>query len=389
MSLSTISAGNKVTDFQAKTNKVYVRDGRFGPYIGATENAIIQTNKNIRKKSIALIGKLSGGGVRGSTSLVGNEEALSNFDFTFEPTHLRNGVLIDNEEREKSEFDLYTEARPALMNWIMETKRDQIIQAMGAIMAGGTYYNYGGTEASGAKGSSAASGANFDTWQAANTDRILYGIAKSNTTVGDHTTSLTTVDTTNDKLTCAMVSQLKRIAMQANPLIRPVMINEDESWYVFFVGSFAFRDLKADPTMIAANKDARPREDGWKDNPLFGGGDLVWDSVIIKEVPDLDKFIDNASGTGLWDGVWGANAAADSLKTGGNGGSRVGIGFFCGAQAVVFGRGKDASFKLRNEDDYEHLNGVGITAKHDIKKTFYNGKQYGIVTSFHSAAVDA
>lgn len=388
MSMTSVSAGNKVTDFQAKVNRVYVREGRFGPYIGATENAIIQTNKNLRKKSIALIGKLSGGGVRGSTSLVGNEEPLSNFDFTFEPTHVRNGVLIDNEEREKSEFDLYVEARPALTNWIMELKRDQIIQAMGAIMAGGTYYNYGGPEASGAKGSSPASGANLDTWQAANTDRILYGIAKSNTTVGDHTTSLTTVDTVNDKMTCLMVSQLKRIAMQANPLIRPVQINEDEPWYVLFLGSFAFRDLKADPTMIAANKDARPREGNFKENPLFGGGDLVWDSVIIKEIPDLDRFIDGG-GSSMWDGVWGAGAVADSLKTGGNAGSRVGIGFLCGAQAVIFGRGKDASFKLRNEDDYEHLNGVGITAKHDIKKTFYNGKQYGIVTSFHSAAIDS
>lgn len=385
MSLSSISSGNKVTDFQAKVNRVYVREGRFGPYIGATENAIIQTNKNLRKKSIALIGKLSGGGVRGSTSLVGSEEALSNFDFTFEPTHLRNGVLIDNEEREKSEFDLYVEAKPALQNWIMETKRDQIIQAMGAIMAGGTYYNYGGTEASGAKGSSAASAANMDTWQAANVDRILYGAAKSNTTSGDHTTSLATIDTTNDKITPAMISLAKRMATTCSPLIRPVQIKEDEPWFVLFVGSFSFRDLKENATMVAANKDAMERGKG---NPLFSGGDLMWDGVIIKEVADMDKFID-ATTNGLWDGVWGAKATGDSLKTGGNGSSRVGVGFLCGAQAVVFGRGKDASFKLRNEDDYEHLNGVGITAKHDIKKTFYDGKQYGVVTIFHSAAVDA
>lgn len=109
MAQAAISTGNVVTDFQKKVNRVYVREGRFGPYIGASENAIIQTNKNIRKKSIPLVGKLSGSGVRGSTQLVGNEEALSNYDFTFEPTHLRNGVLIDNEEREKSEFDLFTE----------------------------------------------------------------------------------------------------------------------------------------------------------------------------------------------------------------------------------------------------------------------------------------
>lgn len=385
MSLSTVAVGNKVTEFQKTVNRQYVREGRYGPYIGATENAIIQTNKSLKKKSIALIGKLTGGGVRGSTSLVGNEEPLSNFDFTFEPTHVRNGVLIDNEEREKSEFDLYTEARPALMNWTMETKRDQITQALGAIMANGVYYNYGGVAASGANGSSAASAANLDTWQAANTDRILYGKAKSNMTVGDHTTSLGTIDTTDDKLTPDVISLLKRIAMASDPLIRPVMLNDDEPFYVYFTGSLGFRDLQNNAVMVQANREARER--GVK-NPLFAGGDLLWDNVLIKELPDLDKFIDS-TGNGLWDGVWGANATGDSLKTSGNGGSRVGIGFLCGAQAVAFGRGKNAEFSTRNEDDYGHLNGVAVTAKHDIKKIFYNGKQFGMVTHFYSAAVDA
>lgn len=385
MALASVSSGNKVTDFQKKANRVYVRDGRFGPYIGASENAIIQTNRNLRKKSIPLVGKLSGTGVRGSTQLVGQEEPLSNYDFIFEPTHLRNGVVIDNEEREKSEFDLYTEARPALMNWIMETKRDQIIQALGAVQASGTYLNYGGTEASGAKGSAAASAANMDTWQAANADRILYGTARSNLTSGDHTTSLGTIDTTNDKLKPSDIDLLKRMAQDCDPLIRPVMLNDDEPWFVYFCGKFSFRDLRNDSTMAQAMREALPRV---KSNPLFSGGDLVWGGVIIKEVPDLDKFIDNASGTGLWDGVWGANATGDSLKTSGASSSRVGVGFLCGAQAVCFGRGKDASFNLRKEDDYDHLSGVAVTAKHDIKKIFYNNKQFGVVTHFHSASVD-
>ena len=384
MALMSVSSGNKVTDFQKKVNRVYVREGRFGPYIGASENAIIQTNRSIRKKSIPLVGKLSGSGVRGSGQLVGAEEPLANYDFTFEPTHLRNGVLIDNEEREKSEFDLYDEGKPALMNWIMETKRDQIIQALGAVYAGSTYYNYGGVEASGAKGSTAASAANMDTWQAANSDRILYGNAKSNLTSGDHTTSLGTIDTTNDLLTPASIELLKRIAQDANPLIRPVMLKEDEPWYVYFTGKYGFRDLRNNSTMQQAMRDALPR---MKDNPIFSGGDLVWDGVIIKEIPDIDKFIDS-TGTGLWDGVWGANATGDSLKTSGAASSRVGVGFLCGAQAVCFGRGKDASFSLRKEDDYGHLNGVAVTAKHDIKKIFFNGKQHGMITHFHSAAID-
>lgn len=385
MTASSINSGNVVTRFKKAFAKEYVRGGRFAPYIGKDENKVIQVVPELKKCSIPLIGKLSGSGVRGSTQLTGAEEALSNYAMTLQPTYLRNGVLIDNEEREKSEFDLFTEAKPTLGNWMMETKRDQIIQALGAIEAGGTYYNYGGTEASGAKGSSAASAANMDTWQAANADRILYGAAKSNLTSGNHTTSLGTIDTTNDKLTTETIELAKRMAADANPLIRPIMLKGDEPWYVYFVGKYGFRDLRNDSAMQQAMREALPR---MKDNPLFGGGDLVWDGVIIKEVPDMDKFIDSA-GSGLWDGVWGANATGDSLATSGASTSRVGVGFLCGAQAVAFGVGRPATFKRRKEDDYEHLEGVAVVAKHDIKKTFFNGKQHGVLTHFHSAAVDA
>jgi len=385
MATSTISSANIVTIFQKKVVHEYIRGGRFGPYIGNNENSIIQVNKDLKKHSIPLVGKLSGTGVRGSNSLVGSEEALSNHAFIFQPTHIRNGVLIDNEEREKSEFDLFTEASPSLMNWMNETKRDQIIQALGAIQAGGTYYNYGGAEASGATGSSEASAANMDTWNTNNTDRILYGSAKSNTTAGDHTASLGNIDTTNDKLTTGSLSLLKRIAEDANPLIRPVTLNGDEPFYVYFVGKYGFRDLKQDTAMQQANRDARERN---MKNPLFAGGDLMWDNILIKEVADLDKFIDS-TGSGLWDGVWGANAAGDSLVDSGAGSSRVGVGFLCGAQALVMGVGKAASFKSRKEDDYQHSTGVAITAKHDIKKIFFNNKQHGMVTHFHSALLDA
>lgn len=385
MAKSTISSGNVSTRFKKQVLREYVRGGRFGDVIGMDENKIIQMVKETKKCSIPLIGKVGGAGVRGSTQLSGSEQPLSNYDYTLQPTYVRQGVLIDNEENEKAEIDLFMEARPSLMNWMMETKRDQIIQALGAIEAGGTYYNYGGVEASGAKGSSAASAANMDTWVTNNTDRILYGTAKGNLTSGDHTTSLATIDTTNDKMDRGMVELLKRMAQDANPLIRPVMIKGDEPWYILYLGKYSFRDLRTD--LETSHQNAGPRS--MQDNPLWKGGDLVWDGVIVKEVPDIDKFIDNTSGSGLWDGVWGANATGDSLLTGGASSTRVGVGFFCGAQALGFGVGKTASFKRRKEDDYEHLNGVAISAKHDIKKTFFNNKQHGMITSFHSAAVDA
>jgi hypothetical protein len=384
MAGSTIGSANQTTRFQSEVRREYVRGGRFGPYIGKTENAIIQVKQDLKKVSIPLVAKLKSAGVSGSATLGGSEEALANFAATLDPTYWRNGVLIDNEENEKSEFVLFQEARPALMNWGMEKKRDQIIQAMGAIEASGTYANYGGTE--GSKGAGAASAANMDTWQAANTDRILYGAVKSNLTSGDHTTSLGTIDTTSDKLDADMVSLLKRIAKQASPLIRPVLIKSDEPWFLFFIGSYSFRDLRAD--LDTRHQNAAPRS--LKDNPLWTGGDLVYDGVIVKEVPEIDIFIDGDGSGSPWDGVWGANAAsADGLDNGGDTASRIGIGFLCGAQAVGFGLGRMPSFKRRKEDDYEHLNGVGLSMKHDIKKLFYNAKQHGIVTSFHSAAADS
>lgn len=381
MANSSISSGNIATRFQSEVNRQYVRGGRFGPYIGKTEDAIIQVKQDLKKVSIPLIGKLTGASVKGSSTLAGNETPLSNYAYTLQPTYHRKAVLVDNEENEKAEFDLLSEARPALMNWAMEHKRDHIIQAMGAIEASGVYYNYGGTE--GANGSTAATAGAMDTWNTNNQDRILYGNVRANTS-GNHTTSLGNVAST-ETMSAAVVSLLKRMAKQASPLIRPVMLKGDEPWYVLFLGSYSFRDLRTN--LDTAHQNALPRN--IKDNVLWTGGDMVYDGVIIKEVPEIDIFIDGDSSGSPWDGVWGANAASgDGLDDGGTT-TRLGIGFFCGAQALGFGLGRMPSIKRRKEDDYEHQNGVGIAMKHDIKKTFYNNKQHGMITSFHAAVRDA
>jgi len=375
MALSTVNSSNVVTNFQKAVRREYVRGGIYGQYIGSTEQAIIQSNKDLQKHSIPLIAKLTGNGVSGSDTLNGKEQPLSNYAFALTPTHYRQAVKITDEENEKSAFDLFSEARPSLMNWMMELKRDQISQAFGQVQASGTSYNYGD-----------ASGANLDTWNTNNQDRVLYGATKSNNTSGDHTTSLATIDTTNDKLTAARITLLKRMAMVASPLIRPVMLKGDDPWFTFFVDSYGFRDLQNDSTIIANRQYALPRA---KDNPLFSSGDIVHDGVIIREVPDINKFIDGDGTGSAFDGVWGANSTSDSLLTGGNSSSRVGVGFFCGAQAVSFIRGKDAYFANAKEDDYGFQRGVAVAAKHAIGKTFYNNKQHGMITHFYSASVDS
>ena len=375
MTASTVHADNVVTKFLNKVRTEYVRKGKFGSYIGKDANSIIQTKQDLKKVSIPLVGKLTGNGVEGSGQLGGNEEALSNYACELTPTYKRHGVLVDNEENEKSEFQLFKEARPALMNWAMELKRDQIIQAFAAVEAGGTYLNYGD-----------ASAAQLDTWNTNNQDRVLYGSDVANNTSGDHTASLATIDATNDKLSAATISLLKRMAEAAAPLIRPVTINGDEEYFVFFCDSFGFRDLQADATIQAANREARARG---LDNPIFTGADLIYDGVIIKKIPDLNKFIDGDGSGNAFDAVMGSNATSgDGLDNGGAAASRVGVGFLAGAQAIGFGIGRMPTFKRKKEDDYDHLNGVGIAMKHDIKKTFYNNKQHGVITHFYSATKD-
>lgn len=376
MTNSSVNSSNVVTKWQKKANREFVREGRFGPFIGKDDNSIIQVKQDLKTVSIPLVAKISGNGVTGSQQLSGNEKALANYAFTLTPTYYREGVLVDNEENEKSEFELVEEARPALMNWAMELKRNHIIDALGGVQAGGVYYNY-----------KDASAANLDTYNTNNQDRVLYGSAKSNNTSGNHTASLANIDTTNDKLDAGIVTLAKRMAKNANPIIKPYRIKGDEDWYVFFVDSYGFRDLKEDSTIAQANREAWARG---KDNPIFAGGDLLYDGVIIKEVEDFSIFIDGDSSGTVWDGAWGANAASgDGLNDGGNGGSRIGVGFLCGTQAVGFGLGRMPSFKRRKEDDYEHQNGVGLSLKHDIKKMFYNNKQHGALTVFYSAAIDS
>ena len=98
MASSSIDSGNVVTKFQKKVRREYVREGRYGPFIGNDQNSVIQTNRDLKKVSLPLVAKLSGGGVRGSTQLSGSEQPLANFAQTLQPTYHRQGVLVDNEE---------------------------------------------------------------------------------------------------------------------------------------------------------------------------------------------------------------------------------------------------------------------------------------------------
>ena len=171
------------------------------------------------------------------------------------------------------------------------------------------------------------------------------------------------------------------MAKNARPRIRPVKVQDDEESFVAFCDSFAFADLKLD--LDTRHQNARERGPA---NPLWRDGDLVYDGVVIREVPEIGDFIDSSFGSD-----W------SSLATAGDTSSRVSPVFFCGAQALGYGLGQRPRIIVDRLTDYEFQPGVAVELKHDIDKFYFDDNpsgtssqhvQHGMLTIFVSAAKD-
>jgi N4-gp56 family major capsid protein len=356
MTLTTVSTANTVKQWDADFYREYIRANRFAKYQGTDANAVIQLKEQLTKKpgdalTVSLVKALSGAGVSGNTLLEGQEEAISNYGQQITIQAYRNAVAMTEWEEQKTAMGLRSAAKPLLKDWAMELNRSQILTAFGSFQqtAGGAITSYSGS-----------SETVKDACLAANADRFLFGAAKSNNTGNDHSASLLNIDNTADKLTYSVVSLAKRMAKLADPIVRPIRVNDDEEWYVMFAGSLAFRDLKASLASINQNAEVRG-----KSNPLFTDGDLIWDGVIIREVPEIAVI---------------AGVGAGAIDVAPN--------YLCGAQAAAHVIGKRWASKTE-ERDYGFVNGVAIEGFMGTEKLFYNGKQHGMVTVYTAGVADA
>jgi len=371
MSLTTPISGNKVTQWDSEFFVEYVRDMMFTRYMGTNENAVIQVKENLTKQkgdkiSIPLITRLAGKGVRGNAKLQGNEEALGNYNHDIPVFPVRNGVAVTEWDEQRTVIDLRNAAKQALKTWIMGLTRDDIITAL--MSFGANQAHLASQVVTDSSYAALASTAVKDAFLAANSDRFLFGAVKSNGSSNVLATSLANVDSTNDKLSATIVSLAKRIAKNADPHIRPIQTAEGEEWFVMFCNSYAFRDLKADTVISAANRDGWQRYnevgmDGGT-SPLFRGGDLIYDGVIIREIPEIPVI---------------TGAGASSIDVAPN--------FLCGAQALAMVWAQRTKSRT-NTEDYGFENGVAISEMRGIEKLIYNGKQNGVVTVYTSGVAD-
>lgn len=363
MALSTYSSGNTVQVWRKKFWQEYVRSNRYAKWMGMTEMSPIQLVKDLTKKkgesvTISLVTRLTGNGVTGSGTLEGNEESLSNYSDSISVTTRRNAVAVDEDEAQKGEIELLDAAKPALKKWIMEKTRTDVDTALlSPNLDGSTAY-------------ASTAEADKDAWLDENTDRVLFGsevgnldqTAPAGGATNDHSGSLANIDNSNDKMTGALLSLAKRRAQQASPAIQPITVNDDEEWFVVWMDPLAFRDFKDDSAVQQANRDAWTRG---KDNPLFRGGDLLWDGCVVREMPHYTTL----SGVGA-------------------GGIDVAASFLVGAQAIGIGYAQMTK-EIKDVRDYGFVNGVGVSEIVGTKKCMFNNKQHGVFTIYTAGVADA
>lgn len=346
----------------------YVRASGFKPYMGRGDGSIIVAKYELQEESgktinIPLITRLSSAGVTGSTTLDGQEEELGNYNCGLSVDWRRNGVRVPKSTSYKTEIDLFGAAKTMLKQWEAEQLRDDIIKAMLSVV----------TTADTTVNLADSSAANRNAYSAANSDRLLFGKLISNYSA-TWATALATLDTTDDKTTVAAMSLMKRIAKNADPHIRPFNTEDGREYYVAFHGSRTFRDLKADTTMTQANREARERDHS--KNPIFQDGDLIYDGIIHREVPEIDTVAANG---GVAYTLTAAGASSADLRP----------VFLCGQQAVGIAWGQEPKMQTDLTKDYSFRPGVAIEELLKVKKLAYNGKQHGMVTGIFCAAADS
>ena len=385
MTITTLATASRVQKWDSQFLSEYVRTSRFMPYMGKASGRgitgsndkaviLIKTELTTAGKivNIPLITRLKGTGVQGNTVLIGSEEALSNYNMPIHVNYNRNGVSIPEADEHWTEMDLRGAAKGTLRTWAAESLRNDIIISL--MSPDGTAYvqSLDATAATGTVRTPAAWWANqisanqagLDTWLTNNEDRVLFGTQA--TVTGDFSASALLLTDGTDGMSAATIDAAKNLAKTADPHITPMSVDDanGREYYVMFMSTADFANAKKDATIQAYNKDARPRE--VSSNPVFQDGDLIYDGVILREVPEIP--------TGGAIGV-GGDVASQS--------------FLCGAQALAVAWGMRPQSRTAAETDYGHFAKMGVTECRGVAKTFFDGKQHGVVSVYSTAAPNA
>ena len=368
MAQTSLTTNARVVRYQNSFYREFIRSNKFSKYIGTNENSPIQLVEDLQKARgqdvyIYLVNKLgatrANGKIRtGYQTLKGNETPMSLRSNKLTINLSRFAVTIWESDKQFSAIDL-VEARDAVIKDDAKIDfRDRIITSLGSMsIDGNTHYAYADADETTIK----------DVWVANNSDRILFGAAAAGYT--DHSADLLLLDTTADIVNEANLKLLKDKAKTANPIIRPIKVRDDEEWYVVFLPTKLFR--QAQTALAQLNREAWVRASG-ENNPLFTGGDLICDGMVIKEIPEI-------------------SALAGTPGSGGT--TSVAPAYLVGAQALGYAVALRSKV-IEDTDDYGEVNGAGIKMLDQVAKLYFGAgatdtttpKQNGVVTGYFAFA---
>ena len=346
--------------FRKDFAREYVRKNRFSGYSGkGPTNVICQKLDSAHTIRHPLVTRLQGAGVSGSSMLRGSGESIGLYNWDTVPTYYRHAVEFNKEDYEKTNLNLMTETRPLLLQWAMTETRERQVQAMGALYNGTTYTDL------------AVTGATFegiaDTWLVNNSDRVIFGNTEY-TAMTDHSAGLVTIDATASQFTYARADDMRRLAEDADPHIHPIQTTEQGEVFVFFCGSHAFNSVKQSLLAVNTGADVRGMKITSGGNIIARDGDLYYNGMIFRKVPEITSLF-SVSGKPLYNTGAGLAVNVEAV-------------FCCGTQALMHGMGQAPDIIVDRDYDFKFRPAVAVELKEDIKKTFFNNVQHGMVTGY-------
>lgn len=332
-----------------------VRKGlEIAPLIGKSASSIIQEKSEIKSAgdqvTFGLRMQLIGDGVSENQVLEGNEETLTLYSDSLLINEIVHGVRVKGEDtidQQRVLFNLRSEARDALVDWFSDRLSLSVFVQAGGYTA--PTMTYRGRQIT-----------LQPTYRGLNTVRAPTRNVYPNAKTTDQSLAST------DIFTLKLLDIAKERAQTSNPRVRPVKV-DGEDMYVVYLHPYQVTDLRTDATTAGSwfdiQKAALQGGDRSK-NPIFTGALGVYNGMVLRSSEDVVPGVNSTT-----------NVEVPNVRR----------AVFLGAQAlgVAFSSkySKSSPYKWVEETfDYKRQLGVSVQGLWGLKKTQYNGSDFGCLT---------
>ena len=334
-----------------------IGDSFFGKFTGKSSSSMIQIKDETKKGAgdsikVGLRALLSADGIQGDATLEGNEEALTTYNDTFLINQLRHAVRSGGEmSQQRVHFSVRDEAKDGLKDWWTERLETQLANQL--------------------TGNTAVSDTRYTGHNATIAPTATYRIICGGTAAAPSTAEGSLSATTTHAIKLSDLDRAVALAKTAQSSggttyqrIRPLSVN-GKPHYLAFLHPWQILQLRKDATTAGNFFDiqkAAMQGGKYDDNPIVNGANFMYNNVIVHEWSYLPNIVTSPA----------SGATTDFRR-----------GVFCGAQAAMLGFGQNSGVSkmswVEELFDYENQLGVAAGMIHGLKKTQFNGVDFGTI----------